>query len=267
MTTIALVMASLVPILFSFPDSITVSAETNTNVIEWRLNVTGLVENSLILSWNEIIAMPTTTINAAIFCVDFPSTIVMEGDWTGVRLKTLLEEAQPLEDAIKVAFYADDNYSTDLTVEAAMQDDIIIAYKKDGTTLDNLRLVVPGKWGYKWIHHLARIELVNYDFLGFWEGFGYSDEADVLVSSPSPNQVSPSLPDFFVPPSLPTTTSLPSPKPYPSPSTTPAPSTQPILTPEPTKNVSIPTEVFYATAASLIVIVLLFTLILARKRR
>ena len=65
-----------------------------------------------------------------------------------------------------------------------MREDIILAYEKDGERLsEKTRLVVPGKWGYKWISQLTRIELVNYDFKGFWESRGYSDEADITSSS------------------------------------------------------------------------------------
>ncbi len=155
---------------------------------EGLLTITGLVANPLNLNWIEIAAMPRSTVNAAIICVDFPSHIVEQGNWTGIKLRTLLEEAMLSADAIKVAFYAVDDYSTDLPIETAMRDDIILAYEKDGESLNNLRLVVPGKWGYKWISQLTHIELIDYDFLGFWESRGYSDEAEVTPVSPNTNQ-------------------------------------------------------------------------------
>ena len=145
----------------------------------WQLTITGAVENPLNLSWAEIVAMPKTTVYAELICVDFPDQVLVGGNWTGVKLRLLLEEAGISPQAIKVGFHATDNFSTDLTIETAMRDDIIIAYELTGEPLDEvLRLVVPGKWGYKWIHHVNRIELLNYDFLGFWESRGYSDIAD-----------------------------------------------------------------------------------------
>jgi DMSO/TMAO reductase YedYZ molybdopterin-dependent catalytic subunit len=83
--------------------------------------------------------------------------------------------------------HADDGYSTDLTIATAMREDIILAYERDGMPLsEGLRLVVPGKWGYKWISGLTHIELVDYDFTGFWESRGYSDEADIPAEPSSP---------------------------------------------------------------------------------
>ncbi len=267
-TITALVMVSLVYITISPTNSVAADTETTSADAEWLLSVTGLVENPLNLNWTELTAMPTTTVNAAIICVDFPNNIVTEGNWTGVKLQTLLEAAKPSEDAIKVAFYADGAYSTDLTVETAMRDDVIVAYEKDGGALDNLRLVVPGKWGYKWIHHLIRVELVDYDFLGYWEGAGYPDDADVTEGSPSNNQVTPSIPDFFTPTPLPTTPTLPSPSPEPSPTPNapPAPLTQYTPTPEPSENTPIPPEAVYAIVASLIAVTIVGALTFTRKK-
>ena len=33
--------------------------------------------------------------------------------------------------------------------------------------------------GYKWIHYLNEIELVDYDFKGIWESKGYPDNAEI----------------------------------------------------------------------------------------
>jgi DMSO/TMAO reductase YedYZ molybdopterin-dependent catalytic subunit len=104
-------------------------------------------------------------VSASFDCL--PYIVVDEGNWTGVRLGLLLETARVFPDAVKVAFYAEDGFSTDLTLSAAMREDVILAYEKDGEPLpQKLRLVVPGDWGYKWIHSIVRIELVDYDFKG-----------------------------------------------------------------------------------------------------
>jgi hypothetical protein len=179
----------------------------------------------------------------------------------------LLEEATPSTDAIKVAFYAADGYSTDLPVETAMHDDILLAYEKDGTPLNDLRLVVPGKWGYKWISQLTRIELVDYNFLGFWESRGYSDEANVSAGSSTIGTFSPPLPT--VDPSDPSPNNPPAASPSPSPSqppiTSPSPLDQTTPTPQPSKSMSIPTEAVYAIAA-IIAVALVLVLTFVRKR-
>jgi len=146
---------------------------------EWSLIVDGLVESPLTLTFDDLVAMPTTTVHAELICVGSPTDSLAEGNWTGVRLGLILEQAGVSPEAVKVAFYADDGFTTDLTVTTAMRDDVILAYERDGEPLTEKQLVVPGKWGYKWIREPTHIELVDYDFLGFYESRGYSDEADI----------------------------------------------------------------------------------------
>jgi hypothetical protein len=228
-----------------------------------QLIVTGLVDTPLNLTLAEITDMPQTTVNATLFCVDFPGNVVEDGNWTGVKLKTLLEMVNPSSDAIKVAFFASDGYSTDLTIQTAMRDDIIVAYQNNGEDLSSLRLVVPGKWGYKWITMLTRIELVDYNFLGRWESQGYSDEANISEGSPSTGTLTPFYPNTAATPT-------PATSPSPSPSQSPAasqPSDQPTPTPATTqKTLSFPIEAIYAIAIAVIVGIIGFGAIVVRKR-
>jgi DMSO/TMAO reductase YedYZ molybdopterin-dependent catalytic subunit len=159
--------------------------ESVTTAPQRSLVIDGLVETPLNLTLDALSAMPKTTEYVELYCVDYPTTPVEKGDWTGVRLGLLLEQAAVSPKAVKIAFYADDGYSTDLTIPTAMREDIILAYERDGMPLsEGLRLVVPGKWGYKWISGLTHIELVDHDFTGVWESRGYSDEADIPADSP-----------------------------------------------------------------------------------
>jgi DMSO/TMAO reductase YedYZ molybdopterin-dependent catalytic subunit len=151
---------------------------TSGNANDWQLLMNGLVQNPLNLTFSELNTMPRTTVNAVLYCVDYPNSPVAQGNWAGVKLSLLLGEAEISPDTVKVAFTATDGYTTDLTVQTAMRQDVIIAYELNGQPLpEKLRLVVPGRWGYKWISGISHIELVNFDFKGLWESRGYSDEA------------------------------------------------------------------------------------------
>lgn len=153
--------------------------------LEWVVEVGGLVRHHLNLSIEEISMMPISTVNAALYCLPSPDattgSLVDFGNWTGVRLGLILEKAGILPGVTKIAFYAKDGFTTDLTITAAMNDDVIIAYQKDGEAfLQKLRLVVPGRWGYKWIHSLVRLETVDYDFRGLYESRGFPDSAEIM---------------------------------------------------------------------------------------
>ncbi len=194
-TLLALTSLNLTPVLTTVYGN-SIHAETTSEYPEWQLNVTGFVNNPLNLEMVDLVAMPQTSVYAELVCVDHPNQTILVGNWTGIKIQYLLESAGISPQAVKVGFYAIDNYSTDLTIEAAMHEDVILAYELNGEPLDEvLRLVVPGKWGYKWIHHVNRIELFSHNFLGYWEGFGYSDEANIDVPSAPKNVFTTIYPD------------------------------------------------------------------------
>ena len=162
----------------------TSSLSIPTEDSRWMVQVNGLVRHHLNLSIEEMTMMPKSTVNAELYCDPSPAATtggpVDFGNWTGVRLGLILEKAEVLPGVVKIAFYAKDGFTTDLTITAARSEDIIIAYEKDGEALpQKLRLVVPGRWGYKWIHSLIRLEAVDYDFKGQYESSGFPDNAEI----------------------------------------------------------------------------------------
>lgn len=259
-TLIITTIITLSLIITTYPNP-TIKAQTNS-----QLTVTGLVDHPLNLTLNELAAMPTATVNAAIICVDSPNQVLEQGYWVGVKLSTLLQTAGISTDAVKIGFFASDGYSTDLNVQTAMRSDVILAYQKDNQALSGLRLVVPGNWGYKWINQVTSIVVFNYDYLGHWESQGYSDDGTMLLGAPKPP--SGSNPSPKASPS-------PSPSASPAPSATPSPSQSPDtvprtiaqLTPTQTSsNTFSPTEMFAAVigVSALLIAILVVTV---RKRR
>ncbi|MGD0644560.1 MAG: molybdopterin-dependent oxidoreductase [Candidatus Bathyarchaeia archaeon] len=235
-STVLLVTATIIGLLlvafFGWSSKPAVHAESNSS--NWQLSVGGLVNTPLNLSLADLEAMPQTTVFAALSCVDDPSLVLEEGNWTGVQLWTLLETAGVSPDAIKVALYASDGFRADLPMATAQKSNIVLAYEEDGNPLpDELRLVVPGEWGYKWIDLVTSIQLVNYNFLGTEESLGYDDNG---VSAQIPNSGPPNPNSSSPTPTL-------SPSSYPPFSTTPSPSGSPSSTGSPTPTSSTPTQI------------------------
>ncbi len=188
------------------------TAHAQSSDFNWQLNVNGLVDQPLHLTLTDLEALPQTTVPAVIYCVDFPTTVVTQGNWQGVKLWTLLSRAGVLPGALKVVFSASDGYQSDLTIDQAKNDNIIVAYAKDGAPLSEvLRIVVPGHWGYKWVSQVVGIEIVNYDFKGKWESQGYSDDGSIAQTNfpPNPISLSPSIPAQTIPSASPSPTETP----------------------------------------------------------
>lgn len=82
-----------------------------------------------------------------------------------------------------VKFYSGDGVYTDsLTLDQARMDDIMVAVMHDGKPIPNqlggpVRLVTPQMYAYKSVKWLNRIELINEDYVGYWEQRGYDKDA------------------------------------------------------------------------------------------
>jgi len=111
------------------------------------LSFTGEVENQLALSMTNLHGMDV---------VDKTIEHPKDGDqiYTGIMLSTLLDEAQPSDDAI-LTFTAVDAYSVDMPVsDAEACADCMVAFYDQ----DSLRLVMPGFGSSFWVKDLVSIE-------------------------------------------------------------------------------------------------------------
>jgi len=150
---------------------------------QYTLAVTGLVDNELSYSYNDVIDDHDTYRKVVtLSCVEGWDVTLL---WEGVLVKDLLNEAGVRPEATTVIFKAEDGYSTTLPVEYVMDGDIMLAYRMNGVTLPPERgfpfqLVAESKWGYKWIKWVTEIEMSNNpDIQGYWEYYGYSESGDL----------------------------------------------------------------------------------------
>jgi len=155
-----------------------------TTPISSKIKISGLVNRPLNLTYVELLSFPMVSEVATLECVD--RTWKVTFNWTGVPLFHLLTLAQVKPEAYDVVFHAADDYSSSITIEEALKPTTILALKANGTLLSAIsgregcfRIVVPCKWGYKWVSDIEEIEVVDYAYKGTWESWGYSDEADI----------------------------------------------------------------------------------------
>ncbi|MFX1516311.1 MAG: molybdopterin-dependent oxidoreductase, partial [Promethearchaeota archaeon] len=101
--------------------------------VNYRLVVTGAVDNPLNLSLAEIKAMPVTSEIVRITCVSYQygaSSLTGVANWTGVRLSHILSQAKINTYSVKdISFHTPDlgpqGYSTSLAINEAFWDDVI----------------------------------------------------------------------------------------------------------------------------------------------
>jgi DMSO/TMAO reductase YedYZ molybdopterin-dependent catalytic subunit len=151
------------------------------NKANWQLRIYGLVENEIQLDWAAFQALPQVTEVSDFHCVTRWTRLDM--DWVGVKAQELLMMAGPLENAKFATLYGYDGYTTNLDLEALLDDDVIIAHSVLGYPLTTahggpVRIVVPKRYAWKGAKWLKAIELHAEDRPGFWEMRGYHNHGD-----------------------------------------------------------------------------------------
>ena len=152
-----------------------------TDLATWDFKVYGLVDAPLTLTWDQFKALPRKTVGTDIHCVTRWSKL--DTHWEGVAIQTILELAQVRPTATHVVSHAEQGYTANLPLEVLDDDDVLLADTFDGQPLEPehgypLRLLVPKRYFWKSSKWVRGLEFLDRDQLGFWERYGYNNDAD-----------------------------------------------------------------------------------------
>lgn len=154
----------------------------------WRLEVGGLVEHPFTLTWDQFMALPQVDDVSDFHCVTTWSRY--DNHWRGVRVSTLAEMAVPKEEATFVLCTGYDQmpgsdipYTTNLPLERAIEDDVLLVHTWEGRPLPHehggpLRMITPKLYAWKGTKWIRKIEFLPENQRGFWELRGYSNSAE-----------------------------------------------------------------------------------------
>jgi hypothetical protein len=150
----------------------------------WTVSVTGLIARPCAWTLDELQAMPRVERSIDIHCVTRWSMLGTR--FSGLPLRALLDLAGPLPAARYVSFVArsERNHSTSLPLATALELDALVALSWQGKPIEAahggpVRVVVPGRYFYKSLKWLERIEFLADDRPGYWEReAGYHNGAD-----------------------------------------------------------------------------------------
>ena len=153
----------------------------STDLATWTFEVSGEVENPITLSWDELNALPRTEHTQDIHCVTRWSKL--DTTWEGVPIQKVLELARVRPSATHVVSHAEQGYTANLPLSILDDDDVLLADTFDGQPLEPehgypLRLLVPKRYFWKSSKWIRGLEFLDHDQLGFWERYGYNNDAD-----------------------------------------------------------------------------------------
>ncbi len=165
------------------------------DVSDWRLAIGGHVRRSITMTLDDTQRRPAVTRAVTMECAGngranlSPRPLsqpwlfeaVGTAEWTGTPLRSLLEEAGPLDGAVEVVFTGLDRgvqggieqqYERSLSLAEATRDEILLAYAINGQPLPPqhgfpLRLVVPGWYGMTHVKWLRSITVATRPFRGY----------------------------------------------------------------------------------------------------
>ncbi len=147
---------------------------------KWRLVLDGAVEEPVMLDWAAFQALPQVDDTSDFHCVTTWS--LMDSIWSGVQFSTLAALVRPLPEATHLMTYASDGYTTNLPLEEALKDDVLLVHAWNGKPLPKdhggpVRMITPQLYAWKGAKWINRIEFLKRDRQGFWELRGYSNSA------------------------------------------------------------------------------------------
>ena len=154
----------------------------------WQLEIGGLVDNPVTLSWADFLALPQANDVSDFHCVTTWSRF--DNHWRGVRFNTLAELVVPHEDAMHVLCTGYDHqpgtripYTTNLPLARACEDDVLLVHTWEGQPLPRehggpVRMITPRLYAWKGAKWIRKIEFLSRDQKGFWEERGYSNSAE-----------------------------------------------------------------------------------------
>lgn len=164
------------------------------DALSWELQITGMVENPITISWAELVALPLEESYTTLMCVsdEVGGDLIGNAKWLGYPIRHLLARAEPKSGADMVFSRSSDGFTASTPLSVLQEDtrNAILAVGMNGEPLPAehgypVRMVVPGLYGYvsatKWV---VELEVTRFSAKSaYWTQRGWSTHGPVKVES------------------------------------------------------------------------------------
>ena len=164
---------------------------------DWRLEITGQVEQPITLTLAELKARAREDVTFTMECsgnsgLPFFTGGIGNATWTGTPLASLLDEAGVRDEGVEVVFWGADageqtwrdeiqvteQFARSMSLEDAMGPENLLVYEMNGEELPSrhgypLRLIAPGWYGVANVKWLTRIEVMDRRYQGHFMARDY----------------------------------------------------------------------------------------------
>jgi DMSO/TMAO reductase YedYZ molybdopterin-dependent catalytic subunit len=162
--------------------------QPEVSIDSWKLEVAGLVENPITLTWKQFLELPQAEDVSDFHCVTTWSRY--DNHWRGVQFKTVAELAVPRAEARFILCTGYDfmpgsyiPYTVNVPLARAVDADVLLVHTWEGEPLPRehggpVRMITPKLYAWKGAKWIRKIEFLAEDRKGFWEMRGYSNSAE-----------------------------------------------------------------------------------------
>jgi DMSO/TMAO reductase YedYZ molybdopterin-dependent catalytic subunit len=157
----------------------------------WRLRISGLIEEPLEWTLDEIRSRPPMNQFITLSCISnlIGGDLIGTQRWTGASLKPLLPELRLRSNATHLKIRSADGFYEVVALEAIRADDrLMLTYAWDGLPLAAkhgfpLRIYIPDRYGMKQPKWIESIEAMDHWEPGYWVTRGWDREAIMKATS------------------------------------------------------------------------------------
>jgi DMSO/TMAO reductase YedYZ molybdopterin-dependent catalytic subunit len=148
---------------------------------DWRFRIFGLVDEEVVLTFEQFRSLPRVKVYSDIHCVTGWS--MQDMLWEGVSSAEIPKLVEISPQAKFVMVHALGGYTTNLPLEEFLQEDVLFAHRVNDQDLTPehgypLRLVVPKLYLWKSAKWANGLEFMEKDRPGYWESYGYHMHGD-----------------------------------------------------------------------------------------
>ncbi|WP_349408355.1 sulfite oxidase-like oxidoreductase [Pseudalkalibacillus sp. SCS-8] len=146
------------------------------NMDQWTLRLFGSVEEEVILSYEDLLNLPQTSLKNDVHCVTGWSKL--DNEWEGIATREIMKKVKLASTANYVLIHAEEGWTTNLPLEDFLKESSLLAHTHNGETLTPehgfpLRAVIPHLYFWKSAKWVRGIEFMAINKPGFWERNGY----------------------------------------------------------------------------------------------
>jgi DMSO/TMAO reductase YedYZ molybdopterin-dependent catalytic subunit len=165
----------------------------------WRLVVDGEVNRPVQVDYATLRQLPPVQIGKTLECISnritdcevapFGCDLISNAIWTGAGLGDVLNLAGGLTgSAVSLAIWGQDEFTSAISPEAALDPETILAYEMNGQPLPRdhgapVRLLTPGRYGFKSAKWVVRVEPRSRQFADWYGQRNWSREGIVKTMS------------------------------------------------------------------------------------